>query len=165
MADETISTAILAVATIIAAIVLINSIYPALYGTAGSILSMNSMASDRMRTDIKILTEWYPGGNPEDLGLVAWIKNTGSTTISGQAMNSTDVFLNTGGGQSARIPMTGSTNNWTYAILGGDGDANWDPGETVQVTVHYLDGVSPGRLRLRVALHNGVYAENSFAYQ
>jgi flagellar protein FlaG len=164
MADETISTAILAVATIIAAIVLVNAIYPALYGAAGSILSMNDMAADRMMTDIKVLTEWYPGGSPADLGLVAWVKNTGSTTITGAEMNSTDVFLYTGGGTSVRVPSSGAGNNWSYSILGGDGDASWDPGETIQVTVHYVDGVSPGTLRFRMALHNGVYDEDAFAY-
>lgn len=164
MADETISTAIMAVATIIAAVVLINAVYPALYGASGSILSMNGIATDRMKTDIKVLTEWYPGGMPQDLGLVAWVKNTGSTTITSADMNNTDLFLYMGSGTSARIPSTGTDNSWSYTILNGDGDSNWDPAETIQVNVHYRDSISPGTLRLRMALHNGIYAEDTFSY-
>ena len=73
MAEEAISTAILTVATIIAALVLVNALYPSLYSTSGSILSMNDRTADRIRTDLTVLTEWYdrrpPGGRHRAGGL------------------------------------------------------------------------------------------------
>src|SRR5512142_1038976 len=97
MAEEAISTAILTVATIIAALVLINAMYPSLYSASGSILSMSGRSSDRIRTDLTILTEWYPSAHPaDDIALEAWVKNTGSTTIAAEDLGDTDVFLYTG---------------------------------------------------------------------
>ena len=165
MAEEAITTAILTVATIIAALVLVNAMYPALYSASGSILSMNDRSADRLKTEMTVLTEWYPSGRPADLGLQVWLKNTGSTTITAADMGKADTFLYIGGGNGTRVPATGATDYWTYTILSGNGDTNWDPGETIQVTVHYAaTGLSPGTLRYRLVLPNGVYAEDDFAY-
>ncbi len=105
MAEEAISTAILTVATIIAALVLVNAMYPSLYSASGSILSMNDRTADRIRTDLTVLTEWYPLSHPaDDIRLEAWIKNTGSTTITEKDLGNSDVFLDTGNHMSVRIP-------------------------------------------------------------
>ncbi len=161
MAEEAISTAILTVATIIAALVLINAMYPSLYSASGSILSMSGRASDRIRTDLTVLTVWYPPDRQGDIALEAWVKNTGSTTITGKDLNNTDLFLYTGNAMSVRIP----DDSWTHTFMNGDGDANWDPAETLHVVVHYDPaGSTPGTWRLRIALPDGIYAEESFTY-
>ena len=90
MAEEAISTAILTVATIIAALVLVNAMYPSLYSASGSILSMNNRAADRIKTDLTVLAEWYPPGHAaDDIALEAWVKNTGSTTSATSTCSST----------------------------------------------------------------------------
>jgi flagellar protein FlaG len=166
MADEAISTAILTVATIIAALVLVNAMYPALYSASGSILSMNDRSSDRLKTDITILTEWFPSGLPQDLALQVWVKNTGSTSISASDMGKADAFLYTGNGNGTWLPRSAPPDNWTYTLLSGNGDTTWDPAETIKITVHYntVGGLSPGTLRFRLVLPNGIYAEDKFAY-
>ena len=162
MAEEAISTAILTVATIIAALVLVNAMYPSLYSASGSILSMNNRAADRIKTDLTVLAEWYPPGHAaDDIALEAWVKNTGSTTVTETDLGHVDLFLYTGNGMSARIPA----GDWTHELLNGDGDANWDPTETMHLTIHYdPSSSSPGAWRLRIALPDGVYAEDSFTY-
>ena len=166
MADEAISTAILTVATIIAALVLVNAMYPALYSASGSILSMNDRSTERLRTEVTVLTEWFPSGRPQDIGLNVWVKNTGSTAISATDMGKADAFLYTGNGNATRFPKSTPPDSWSYAILSGNGDATWDPAETIQITVHYntSGGLSPGTMRFRLVLPNGVYAEDEFAY-
>jgi flagellar protein FlaG len=166
MADEAISTAILTVATIIAALVLVNAMYPALYSASGSILSMNDRSSDRLRTEMTVLTEWCPAGRPDDIGLQVWVKNTGSRAISAADMAEADAFLYTGNGSGTRLPRSAPPDSWSYTILSGNGDATWDPAETIMITVHYdtPGGLSPGTLRFRLVLPNGVYAEDEFAY-
>jgi flagellar protein FlaG len=161
MAEEAISTAILTVATIIAALVLVNAMYPSLYSATGSFLSMNDRTAERIRTDLTVLTEWYPPHPADDLSLEAWIKNTGSTTITEKDLNESDLFLYTGNRTSVRIP----DDKWDYNILNGDEDKRWGPTETIHLTVHFdLAGSSSGNWRLRMSLPNGIYAEDSFAY-
>lgn len=162
MAEEAISTAILTVATIIAALVLVNAMYPSLYSASGSILSMNDRTADRIRTDLTVLTEWYPLSHPaDDIRLEAWIKNTGTTTITRKDLGNSDVFLDTGNRMSVRIP----DGDWTGDLVNDDGDGNWGPTETLHVTVRFDPaGTSRGNWWLRLALPNGIYAEDSFAY-
>jgi archaeal flagellar protein FlaG len=162
MAEEAISTAILTVATIIAALVLVNAMYPSLYSASGSILSMNNRAADRIKTDMTVLTEWYPPGHPADnIMLEAWVKNTGSTTVTEADLSQVDLFINTGNGMSARIPA----DDWSHELLNGDGDANWDPTETMHLMIsHNPSGSSPGAWKLRIVLPDGIYAEDGFTY-
>jgi flagellar protein FlaG len=162
MAEEAISTAILTVATIIAALVLVNAMYPSLYSASGSILSMNDRTAERIRTDLTVLTEWYPLSHPaDDICLEAWVKNTGSTTITAKDLQESDLFLYTGNRISVRI----AADDWDSELLNGDGDASWGPTETLHLTVHFDPaGSGTGTWRLRLTLPNGVYAEDSFAY-
>jgi flagellar protein FlaG len=162
MAEQAISTAILTVATIIAALVLVNALYPSLYSISGAILSMNDRAADRIRTDLSVLTEWYDPAHPADnIALEAWVKNTGSTIITADELADTDVFLYTGNQMTVRIPR----DDWAGEILNGNGDADWGPSETIHVTVRYDPaGSSPGTWKFRMVLPDGVGAEDSFVY-
>jgi flagellar protein FlaG len=162
MAEQAISTAILTVATIIAALVLVNALYPSLYSISGAILSMNDRAAGRIGTDLSVLTEWYDPAHPaNDIALEAWVKNTGSTTVTEDELADTDVFLNTGNQMTMRIPR----DDWTGEILNGNGDADWGPSETIHVTVHYDPGsCSPGAWKFRIVLPDGVWTEDSFSY-
>lgn len=164
MAEETISTAILTVATIIAAIVLLNAIYPTLYTATGSILSMNGVATDRIKTDMKVITE-YPRADVNGyFALTTWVKNTGSSTITAAEMGESDMYLYPGGGVSVRIPPGSTGKSWYSNVKGGDGDADWDPGETLEIELNYGEALTPGVMKLRIALHNGIYAEDTFSW-
>jgi archaeal flagellar protein FlaG len=162
MAEEAISTAILTVATIIAALVLVNAMYPSLYSASGSILSMNGRTADRIKTDITVLTEWYPASHPsDDIRLVAWIKNTGSTIITSDDLAKSDLFLYTGDGKNERI----AGSDWNYTLLNDDGDGAWGPTETIEVKVHFDPaGFTAGHWRLQIVLPNSVSADDSFTY-
>jgi archaeal flagellar protein FlaG len=162
MAEEAISTAILTVATIIAALVLVNAMYPSLYSASGSLLAMNDRTAERIRTDMTVLTEWYPLSHPgDDIRLEAWVKNTGSTTITAKDLGMSDLYLYTGNRTAVRVPGS----DWAYELLNGDGDTSWGPTETIHLTVHFDPaGSGSGNWRLRLALPNGIYAEDSFAY-
>lgn len=163
MAEETISTAILTVATIIATVVLLNAIYPSLYSASGSILSMSNAASDRIKTDLRVLTE-YPGADSNGhFVLVAWVKNTGSSTIGAASLKNMDLYLYTGGGMASRISQSDSAPGWSYIILNGDGNMDWNPGETLQVTLNYGSPLPKGTMKFRLALDNGVFTEDTFS--
>ena len=53
--DKAITTGLLLIASIVAAMALINAVLPAMGKSSGALLSANSAASDRVRTDIEVV--------------------------------------------------------------------------------------------------------------
>jgi archaeal flagellar protein FlaG len=160
MAQNVISTAILVIAAVIAVVALINGIFPAVNQVSGSVTSLSDASSNRMKTEIRIICE---SANATDHTMDVYVKNTGSLKMDPARIAMTDVYF----GDTAsmeRCNHPGSANpTWGYAIVDGNGDGVWDPGETMDIWI-ITDNheFNDGRQRVKVVLYNGVSAGDTF---
>ncbi|MDI6896368.1 hypothetical protein [Methanocella conradii] len=160
MAQEVVSSALLMIATIIAAVALINAVFPSIYSMSGSITTMTNSVNDRMKCDIKFVYETTDQGN----NLTAWAKNTGKTQIFLTPFNSTDMFYGETGAVMKRAILNGtSAPRWTYTIENDNGNERWDPGETIRIDIQSDTPFMAGKdYRVRMVLYNGVFCEDYF---
>lgn len=131
MSSDTFTTALFLIASIIAAAVLINAVFPVIYTMTGTFSSSSHEADQRLRTDFKII-ETYAGTSGTDI----WIKNLGTNRISPTEINQSSVFIGAPGDFESITKKTGDLggNGWDYAIL-DDTNAYWDPAETLHISV------------------------------
>ena len=158
MAQETISTAILIIAGIIATVALVNAVYPSLLSAADSVGSTSDGASDRVKTDIKITMSSQPNAST----LYVWVKNTGSTELPANRIALTDVYFGDPG-MMARAETSPSTSfHWAYVLDDQDGDGKWGPGETLQVLISDETGthLTIGTHYVKLVLYNSVAVED-----
>jgi archaeal flagellar protein FlaG len=160
MASEVISSALLMIATIIAAVALINAVFPSIYGMTGSITAMTGSVNDRMKSDIKFIYET----TDQSSNLTAWIKNTGQAQIIPARFNNTDLFYGDANGVMKRAILNStSAPGWTYTIENDNGNCRWDPGETLNVHVTADEPFAPGNYyKIRIVLYNGAFCEDYF---
>ena len=159
MAQNVISTAILIIAAVIAVAALINAMLPTVYGLSGSVSSVAGATNDRMRTSAGIICESLNGS---DRMLDVYLKNTGTLKISAHDLGLTDVYFGNGSTLS-KCPKTG-TPSWSYALPGGNGDASWDPGETLLITIAAGGYSFRGDAQhVKIVLANGAGIEAKFA--
>ena len=158
--DKVITTGLLIIASVAAAIALINAVIPAMSESASALGAANSSASDRIRTDIEVVhvaSDTSPGGEDQ---IIIWVKNVGHNQII--PIESSDIFLD--------MPSTvkqlsyGSSSGaeyWDYTIENG---AQWTQGVTVKMTAHLADGsVTSGTYSVSVSLYNAVSASKDFS--
>lgn len=144
--DKVITSAMLIIASVIAALALINAVLPAMGKSAGALSTANGVAADRIRTDIAIVHA--AGDDPNDK-ITVWVKNIG-----------TQVFLTTSS-TVTRLPyVSGCTSEcWDYSIEGGG--AAWIQAVTVKFTLKPT--VSTGTYTVSVSVINAVEADKDFS--
>ena len=81
MSSETIVTAILLIAGVVAAGILASVIFPAVSTMAGSVSSSSHAADQSLRTDIAIVNT-FALNNTVPMQAQVWLTNTGSTRLS-----------------------------------------------------------------------------------
>ena len=155
MAQNVISTAILIIAAVVAVVALINGVFPSVYQMSGSITSVSTASNDRMKTEIKII---YESANQTDHSINVYVKNTGDQKITAARIGQTDVYF--GAGDAIE---RSSSEAWDWSIENGNGDATWDPGETLDIWLRTAshDFTVPGQ-RVKIVLYNGVGDEATF---
>ncbi|HTY89693.1 MAG TPA: hypothetical protein VMC84_00800 [Methanocella sp.] len=160
MASEVISSALLMIATIIAAVALISAVFPSVYSMAGSITSTTSTVNDRMKSDIKFIYET----TDQEYTLTAWLKNTGKTQLLPSSFNNTDIFYGETNSAMARAVLNAtSAPSWTFEIENDNGNGRWDPGETMKIQIVSDEKFTPGNdYKIRAVLYNGVFCEDYF---
>jgi flagellar protein FlaG len=164
MAQNVISTAILIIAAVIAVVVLINAMFPAVYDMSGSVTSISASSNDRMKTDARIICESIDPVDQEALHV--YVKNTGRLGIAAQDLSLTDVYFGNGTYMSKARPTGHARPAWEHSILGGNGDSSWDPGETLDVLVQADDyDFSADTQKVKIVLHNGISCEDEFTLQ
>jgi flagellar protein FlaG len=160
MAQNVISTAILIIAAVIAAVALINGVFPTIYQMSGSMQTVSDASNDRMRTEIKII---YESANQTDNSMNVYLKNSGDQKVTAAHIGQSDVYYGTGDAME-RCSSDGSSGaTWAWSIDGGNGDSTWDPGETLNIwlkTVNHDFNV-PGQ-RVKIVLYNGVGDQATF---
>jgi hypothetical protein len=158
--DKVITTALLIIASVAAAIALINAVIPAMSESTSALVAANSSAADRIRTDIEVVhvaSDTSPGGEDQ---IIVWVKNVGPNKIL--SIESSDIFLN--------MPSTvkqlshGSSSGaeyWDYTIENG---TEWTRGVTIKMTAHLANGsVTSGTYSVSVSLYNAVTAIKDFS--
>jgi flagellar protein FlaG len=160
MAQNVISTAILIIAAVVAVVALINGVFPSIYQMSGSITSVSAASNDRMKTEIKII---YESANATDHSLNVFVKNTGDQKITSAHIGESDMYYGTGDAMERCGSDAAAGATWTWSIEEGNGDANWDPGETLNIMLQTAshDFNVPAQ-RVKVVLYNGVGDEATF---
>lgn len=161
--DKAILTAFMIIVSVVMAVFLFNSVYPAVVQGSASLTSMAHRADDRLRSQIEVIHavgEIDSGGGWQDVNgngkfdTFIWVKNVGASRIT--ALERTDVFFGPEG-NFTRIPHEseagGSTPYWNGSLENAD---EWSPTATLKVTIVYDSPLSSGRYFVKVTTPNGV---------
>ncbi len=152
--DKVLTTALLTIAAVVAAIMVVNTILPAL-GTGGSsVVSSSRAAADRIKTAIEIIHVAPPSSGE----IHFWVKNVGAIEI--QDIDNADVFVEDSlmtfyeGGASCSDDD--DDDKWFH----GHVDTGWTPSTTLEIIVCLSSESNPNTVRFITA--NGVTAKKSF---
>ena len=150
MVQNTMSTAILIISTVIAAVALITALYPTISSTTRMILSSTVDTDTRSTTMLTISSYSFVNATTVDV----WTKNTGHSRISSNDLQNMRAYYGDDSGSMANC-------NISFRIEDpNNGDSFLDTGETlmVEITSGALDE-NPGTHRIRLALPNGAISE------
>ena len=152
--SQTITTAMLVIASLIAAIALINAVLPATGQSASALAAANSEAARRIKTDIDII---YASGNTSGT-ITIWVKNVGTQVI--RSVEDSDIFIIKPTGVSRLSYVSGcSSECWDYELE--DSKSAWTTAVTVKFTV--TTSVAAGSYSVSIAAPNGVTAVKDFS--
>lgn len=168
--EKTIVTAFMVIAGIVTAVLVFGAVYPAILRTRDTMISMESRADDRMRSDIEIIHvageldssgNWQDTNSDGDFDVLAWVKNTGGSRIA--ALQQLDVFFGAQGNFS-RIPyceeVGGSTPCWDWEL---ENDSEWNPTATLRIAISMPEIAIQGRYFIKVVMPNGLSDESVFS--
>ncbi len=153
--EKSITTAMFLIASVIAALALINAVLPAMGKSAGALITANKSAAERIKTDIAIV---HATGDAANNKVTVWVKNIGTQII--RPVNASDVILTTPT-SVLRLPYeSGCTSEcWDFFIEGGG--SNWIQAITVKFTIN--TSVDTGTYNVSVAVANAVEADKDFS--
>ena len=151
---QTITTAMLVIASLIATLALINAVLPAMGKSASALATANGEAAKRIKTDIDVI---YATGNTSGT-ITIWVKNVGTQVI--KAVQSSDIIIIKPNSVS-RLPYVSgcSSECWDYTLE--DSATAWTTTVTVKFTVK--TSVDAGSYSVSVAAPNGVTAVKDFS--
>ncbi len=153
--DKVITSSLLIIASVVAAMTLINAVMPALGKSSGALLTANSVAAKRIKTDIDII---HASGNDSAETVTVWVKNVGSEPIS--PISSSDVILTTPTTVSRLTYTSGCVSDcWDYTIE--DSGTSWVQASTVKFTIKTT--VATGAFTVSISVPNAALAEKDFS--
>lgn len=151
--DKTIITAMLIIAGVVSAVLLYNTVYPAVIQSGDALTSRQRRIDERLNSQIEIIHA-APWGVSNVKTVHVWVKNVGSSRIA--AIESCDVFFGPEGNFS-RIPYNTGDPHWTYQVENGTA---WDPTVTLKISIDYVgEPLASGRYFVKVTLPSGVSDE------
>ena len=152
--EKAITTAMLVIASIVAAIALINAVLPSVGKSASALATANGEAANRIRTEIDII---HSAGNTSGT-VTVWVKNVGTQVI--RSIESSDIIL-TKPNSVSRLPYVSgcSSECWDYILE--DNASDWTKAVTVKFTL--TTAVPTGTYSVSVAAPNGVSASKDFS--
>jgi len=124
---------------------------PAITRSGQALVMSADVANDRLSSRVEIV---QATGNDGDSQMLAWVKNTGSTTVS--AVDKSDVFF---GPETdfERYPYgdPGCTAPcWSYSV---ENDTQWNPTATIRITVLLTAPLATGNTYFfKVVIPNGI---------
>ena len=154
---KVITTALLIMASVVAALALINAVLPALGKSTSALATANSEAASRIKTDIEII---YSTGDTSGT-VTAWAKNVGTQAI--KSIKDSDVIIikpSAAGGVKRISYVAGrSSECWDFTIE--DSKTDWTSAVTVKFTL--TTTVTSGSYTISIAAPNGVTAIKDFS--
>ncbi len=156
MSKEVITTAILVMASVIAAVAFVNAILPSVYSLSGSYSSVAQSMEDQFRSDIDIIFIY-----PDENNIYVWVKNVGSSNIPLSQLEFCDIFIMSSSDYCNPEFESGSNPSWSYTLVNGEGDT-WDRGETIKATIT-LDSLPSDLYKITFFLYNGVSTSDTFS--
>ncbi|MDI9633112.1 MAG: flagellin [Methanolinea sp.] len=153
MSSETIVTALFLISAVIAAGVLINAIFPAIYRTADTFGSVTTQAETKIRTDFRIVNTFA-----NSTAVKVWVKNVGSARIHANELDNGDLYA----GNPGNFERWSLKGLYDRAELG---NSYWDPGETLTLTKTDIGSYLAGSddVYVAIVLPNGARREMSFS--
>lgn len=155
----------------VAAILVVNTVYPAVVRSSNSITMISDRLEDRISSQVDIvyaLGELDKNGSWQDtdsdgyFDVVLWVKNVGSSRIIG--IDQMDVFFGKAG-TFRRIPYVddagGGYPRWIYTLENG---TEWGSTVTVKVQVHYTSALTSDTYVAKVIVPSGAYDELTFSF-
>ncbi|HIH74271.1 MAG TPA: hypothetical protein HA306_03105 [Methanosarcina sp.] len=156
MSKEVITSAILVIVSVIAAVAFVNAILPSVYGLSDSYSSVARNMEDQFKTDIDIIFIYPDGDN-----VYVWIKNVGSSNIPLSQLQYCDVFIMSSSGYWNPEFESVSNPSWEFTLENGDGDT-WNRGETIKASIK-LDNLPSDIYKITFFLYNGVSTSDTFS--
>ena len=164
-----ISTAILLIATIIAASLFTAAAISELYTFENTFKQLGARNEAVFGSNIAIIGETNESSPNR---IIIWVKNIGTTSfvISGSANGSDeqywDVFITFPNGTYSRFAYCPTAQNacFNVSLLNAVGTPGlWQTGETVQLTI-YTGSIPAGAYQVSLSLSNGVTAQDNFSF-
>lgn len=168
--DKTITTVFLIIASVVAAVLVFNAVYPAIGQGSEALLAMTNRVDERMKSQIEIIhmsgeldaSQWWQDANGDgDFDVFVWVKNVGTRRIV--PIENLDVFFGPEG-NFARIPHRSKAGGvfpyWEGQVENG---ADWSPTGTVKITLHLSGIPASGRYFIKIVIPNGVSDEDFFS--
>ena len=153
--SQAITTSLLIIASIVAALALINSVIPAMGKSASALAMANSATADRIRTDIEIIHATGAEGNDV---ITVWVKNVGTKKIV--PITSSDIILTTPTTVASLPYVSGCSSECRdYALEGGASD--WSRAVTVKFTLK--TSVTTGVYTVKISSPNAASATEDFS--
>ena len=165
--DKVITSMLLLIAAIVATIVVINSILPAVQRTSSDIVAASDVVGKRLRSDVKIIE--VSGVDGED-SVQLWAKNVGAADIP--SLDKIDVFFGlTNDFERIAYDDTDACPNpnppprtapcWQYTL---ENDTEWSPAATLRVTIYLDYDLAAGSEYVStIVLPNGITATKKFS--
>lgn len=164
--DKAITTALLIIISMIMAMMLFNSAYPAVIQGGDAITSMANRSDEQMRSQVEIIHgagELDSGGFWQDTNgnnvfeVFLWVKNIGESRLI--APEQTDVFFGPEANFTRIKYATDSSSGYPYWSYSFENGSDWSPNVTLKVTIHYAMPLSSGRYFAKLMTTSGVMSE------
>jgi len=157
--EKAITTALFVIASVAAALAIINGVMPAVGRSSSALAVANAEASARIKTDHEII---FAVGDTSSAVLTLWVKNVGSETID--SIGQADLILTQPDNTTKRVSYSSSSpctpECWEYQFE--DSATKWSKGVTIKITVR-LNTVATGVWNATFTLRNGVTAKKEFS--
>jgi flagellar protein FlaG len=164
MSSETIVTAILLIAAIVAAGVLTSTIFPAIYTVSSTVSTSSQKADQQMRTDMVVVNTFADTSNEAQV----WLKNTGASRISMTDLNMSTIFIGAPTdfatmSKATLQPSPPAPGGWSYEILDNT-NGYWDEGETLHILMksNQIPGVKGDVVYFQLVLSDGTKRSEQF---
>ena len=169
--DKVISTSLLVVATVAAAMVMISAVMPAIARSGNAITRSSARVDDRIETQVSIVYgtaeldsngAWQDTDSDSYFDVWVWVKDVGASRIIG--IDQTDVFFGVTG-NFIRVPHVndagGAYPSWSYTVENG---TEWENSVTIKITIHYEAAKASDTYEVKVVVPPGAYDDHFFSF-
>lgn len=162
--EKVIASMLLMIAAIVATVVVINSVLPAIQRTGSDIVAASDVVGTRLRSDIRIIETYGADGSDT---VQVWVKNVGASNIP--SLDKIDVFfgettnfsrITYDPDPSCADPTQRTQDCWQYTL---ENDTKWSPSATLRITIYLTYNLQTGKDYVStVVLPNGISASKVF---